>query len=287
MYAPLVDRPAVQGLAIDTQSHAGRVLLTIRGELGLGTARALETALGHALKSSFRGVDLDLGETAFCDCAALNVLIAARRHALDRHKTLTVRFASPTVLRLLTLTGTLPLFAPEDHEPAPPHLDGSTPGEHALNRDEQELRKEVAQLRRAMQTRPAIDQARGMLMASFGLTAEDAWTVLLSVSQNTNTKLHRVAEDVVTTVQGGTLSGTVRRHVIAAVTALRAASEPEPCRDDAAPPPAVQAAQEGRRARARSSLLKEAPTGRLQRKGACPGRDGDQPDGASARRTRV
>ncbi|MFH8394475.1 ANTAR domain-containing protein [Streptomyces sp. NPDC018036] len=242
MYAPLVDHPAVQGLAIDAQSHDGRVLVTICGELGLGTAQALETALRHALRSSFRGVDLDLSETAFCDCAALNVLIAARRHALDRHKTLTVRFASPPVLRLLTLTGTLSLFAPEEHEPGRPHLDRRTPGEHALNHNEQELRSEIDQLRRAMQTRPPIDQARGILMASFGLSSEDAWTVLVGVSQNTNTKLHQIAEEVVTTVQGGTLSGTVRRHVAAAVAALRTAPEPEqPPRDGTAPPPAAQA----------------------------------------------
>ncbi|MGW3913482.1 ANTAR domain-containing protein [Streptomyces sp. NPDC005070] len=245
MYAPLVDRPALQGLAIDAPSQDGRVLVTIRGELDLGTTQNLETALRHALKSSLLGVDLDLSETTFCDCVALNVLIAARRHALDGQKTLTIRFASAPVLRLLTLTGTLSLFAPEDPKPTPPHHDGRTPGEHALNHDEQELRSEVVQLRRAMQTRPAIDQAQGILMASFGLNAEDAWTVLVSASQNTNTKLHQVADEVVTTVQGGTLSGAVRQHVAAAVAALRTASEPEqPSWDDAAPRSAVQTSQD-------------------------------------------
>ncbi|WP_373315284.1 ANTAR domain-containing response regulator [Streptomyces lanatus] len=95
-----------------------------------------------------------------------------------------------------------------------------------MNHEEQkDLRDEVDQLRRAMETRPAIDQARGILMASFGLSPEDAWTVLVSVSQNTNTKLHSLADELVTTVQGGALSETMRQQVSAALTGLEAATE--------------------------------------------------------------
>ncbi|MFC7634987.1 ANTAR domain-containing protein [Streptomyces thermogriseus] len=75
-----------------------------------------------------------------------------------------------------------------------------------------------------MQTRPAIDLARGILMASFGLTPEQAWSVLVIASQNTNTKLHLVARDVVTAVQGGPLPGAVREQLTAAVTEVRASA---------------------------------------------------------------
>jgi anti-anti-sigma factor len=140
MHAPRADHPALQGLVIDALPQDGHVLVAVHGELDLGTTQALEAALRQAVDSSVQGVDLDLSGTAFCDCSALNVLIAARRRALDRHKTLIVRSASSAVHRLLTITGTLSLFAPEDQEPmsvrrpARPNTDGRPPGEHALNR---------------------------------------------------------------------------------------------------------------------------------------------------------
>ncbi|MFK0019936.1 ANTAR domain-containing protein [Streptomyces sp. NPDC090798] len=82
---------------------------------------------------------------------------------------------------------------------------------------EQDLRTEVVQLKRAMQTRPVIDLARGVLMASFGLSADDAWNVLVEVSQHTNTKVHHVAEDLVGAVNGDPLPDLLRQRVSAAV----------------------------------------------------------------------
>ncbi|GAA3207417.1 hypothetical protein GCM10020256_03040 [Streptomyces thermocoprophilus] len=81
------------------------------------------------------------------------------------------------------------------HETATPGLED--PDAESLEK----LRVELVQLRRAMQTRPTIDLARGILMASFGLTADDAWTVLVATSQNTNTKLHHLARDLITAVR--------------------------------------------------------------------------------------
>jgi hypothetical protein len=90
-----------------------------------------------------------------------------------------------------------------------------------------------------MQTRPTIDQARGILMASFGLSPDDAWGVLVSVSQNTNTNLHRLADEVVTTVQGGMLSDAVQQQLVAAVSALIAPARP-PSGDGRSPTVAAQ-----------------------------------------------
>ncbi|WP_438453087.1 ANTAR domain-containing protein [Streptomyces asiaticus] len=39
-------------------------------------------------------------------------------------------------------------------------------------------------------------------MASFGCTAEDAWEILVEVSQNSNVKLRTVAAQVMTAVSG-------------------------------------------------------------------------------------
>jgi hypothetical protein len=88
-----------------------------------------------------------------------------------------------------------------------------------------DARAEVIQLRRAMETRPTIDLARGMLMASFGLTPHEAWTVLVTVSQHTNIKLHRLAQDLIDTVDGPPLPSSVRQQLTAAVTQLTSTAE--------------------------------------------------------------
>lgn len=61
---------------------------------------------------------------------------------------------------------------------------------------------ELEQLRRAMETRPVIDQAHGVLMAAYRCTPTAAWSVLVTVSQRTNVKLHKVAAALVQSTQG-------------------------------------------------------------------------------------
>jgi hypothetical protein len=123
---------------------------------------------------------------------------------------------------VLTLTGTRHLFTAPEHTRTPydgDGTDGAAPARGQHREDEHDLRVEIVQLRRAMQTRPPIDMARGMLMASFGLGPEEAWTVLVTLSQRTNTKLHRVAQTLVDSVRGGPLPQALRRELAAAVGA--------------------------------------------------------------------
>ncbi|HEX5567646.1 MAG TPA: ANTAR domain-containing protein [Streptomyces sp.] len=72
------------------------------------------------------------------------------------------------------------------------------------------LRTEVAQLRRAIATRPLIDQARGMIMAFGRCTPQTSWEILVEVSQHTNTKLHTVAARLVATTLGDPLPEALR-----------------------------------------------------------------------------
>lgn len=200
-----------------------RVRVEVRGELDLDTSERLRGALRQALRHSVRGVDLDLKGVTFCDCAALNILLALRLRALKQGKTVVIRVSGAAVDRLLALTQTRELFAAPDAD-----------GQDAAARDGrgaaqvsedfvEDLRIEVAQLRRAMQTRPTIDLARGILMASFGLSSEDAWTVLVEASQNTNTKLHALAGDLVTAVKGDPLPDAVREQLSSAVAKVDSA----------------------------------------------------------------
>lgn len=242
MSTPPVGRPTAVGatpkdLLIDASTRGGRVLVTIRGDLGIDAEDTVQAALRDAVGRSTYGVDLDLSGTAFCDCSGLNCFLTARRRALEAGKTLTIRAASPLVQRLLSASGTWPLFTLQRRAPGLPTCAPETTAacqEDALH-DDEDLRTEVVQLRRAMQTRPVIDQATGVLMATFNLTAKDAFHVLVAVSQNTNTKLLRIAEDLVSTVQGEPLSDAVQRQMAAAVTALGTAAAPSDSLQSAQP----------------------------------------------------
>jgi PAS domain S-box-containing protein len=65
------------------------------------------------------------------------------------------------------------------------------------SRQLQLLREESQHLRRALISRPEIDQAKGVLMARFGYSADDAFAHLVAVSQRRNVKLRDVAHEVV------------------------------------------------------------------------------------------
>lgn len=64
----------------------------------------------------------------------------------------------------------------------------------AINR----LLVENAHLRRKLETSPVIEQAKGILMDRYGIQADTAFDILRRWSQDTNTKLARVAEILTT-----------------------------------------------------------------------------------------
>lgn len=211
---------------MDVVPDGDRMSVSMWGELDLGSRRLLPE-LYDMLTLSGGGVDLRLDAVGFCDCSGLNTLLDLRARAVDQGKTVTIRSCGVAVERLLDLTGTRELFADSarPERPAPPALPDPGPREESG----QDLLAEVAQLRRAMQTRPTIDLARGILMASFNLTPEAAWGVLVRTSQNTNTKLHHLAQDLVGTVHGSTLPEQVQQQLSAAVTCASRPDEAAAC----------------------------------------------------------
>jgi len=83
-------------------------------------------------------------------------------------------------------------------------------------------RREAEQLRRAMESRPTIDMARGILMTACSCSPDDAWELLVAVSQNSNTKLREVAEAVVaTTTRQEPLPQKFQEHLATALAAGR------------------------------------------------------------------
>ncbi|MFD5625820.1 anti-sigma factor antagonist [Streptomyces sp. NPDC127072] len=226
-------------LEIETRPAGDRTLVVLTGAIDLVTQPTLRDGLQAALARSARGIDLDLSGVDFCDCSGLNVLLFLRQRALAEDKTVAIQAVCAAVHRLFSVTGTLPLFAMDDEPEDAERITGAHPDTErppggniesveSLGEANEDLRIELVQLRRALRTRPVIDLARGVLMASFSLSADDAWKVLVTVSQNTNTKLRQVAEDLVGAVTGDALSEQFQLEVAETVTMLRTAPAPTP-----------------------------------------------------------
>jgi len=249
-------------LSVDTVGD--RLVVTVSGELDMESDQVFQQTLNDALDHAAGGLELDLAGVDFCDCSALNTLLRVRRRALRQSKSLILRATSPTVERLLDLTSTLPLFLTADgaaeHLATPSNpaytkaadpadsaveeqaANAATAGHHTppseqtprtadSSRDDQVA--EIAQLRRALQTRPAIDMARGILMASFQLTGRQSWQVLVAVSQHSNIKLHLIADALLRAIDGQVLPESLAGHLARAVQAhgtpdTRETSAPKP-----------------------------------------------------------
>ncbi|MFH8410971.1 ANTAR domain-containing protein [Streptomyces sp. NPDC018019] len=210
-------------LSIEVTPHGDRTDVAIRGELDLDADRHIEPGLHAALDHSVHGLDFRLDGVHFCDCAGLGTLLHLRTRALDQDKTVALRTSSHAVDRILHLTGTRHLFTaanPADGDAAPAPPDSRVPQQDS----DQQLRTEVAQLRQAMETRPVIDLARGILMATFALSPEAAWNVLVATSQNTNTKLRRLAQNLVENPHENKLSEALQQQLLTAIAGGGAAA---------------------------------------------------------------
>lgn len=98
--------------------------------------------------------------------------------------------------------------------------DGSGCGSVGAEAEARALREEVDGLRRALLSHPVIDLARGIIMATAPCTPEQAWQVLVDVSQHTNIKLRDIAQRIVDSVDGPPPEKSVRAALRSALGAL-------------------------------------------------------------------
>jgi AmiR/NasT family two-component response regulator len=96
-------------------------------------------------------------------------------------------------------------------------------GDAALLAEVVELRARNEQLGRALASRAAIDQARGMVMALAPCSSERAWDLLVDVSQHCNIKLRDVAAALVATTKDRMLPEPIQRELRRALGRLHAA----------------------------------------------------------------
>ncbi|WP_112469531.1 ANTAR domain-containing response regulator [Streptomyces triticisoli] len=190
----------VDTLTIGIRVEAGgRAALTARGELVHGCAQTLAKALAELPPGTGR-VDLDMSGVTFMDTAGLSFLDTLADHGRRHPVRVTATNWTGQPRRILELAGL------DTTDPLHPPAGGTGPGLSeppvasavALERAERllQLQAEVEQLRRAIASRPVIDQARGVLMAAHACTPEQAWDILRETSQRSNTKLRTVAAAV-------------------------------------------------------------------------------------------
>ncbi|CAL9443354.1 ANTAR domain-containing response regulator [Streptomyces sp. NPDC015242] len=185
-------------LVIRGRVDADRAELTPRGELVHGCGDVLARTLAE-LPADVTRVDLDMADVHFMDTAGLQFLDVLGDFRRRRSLTVSVTNWNGQPRRILELAGldtSDPLTVPDTPVPAASAV--------SLERAERlhVLQEEVDQLRQAIASRPVIDQARGILMATHGCTSDQAWHILRETSQLSNTKLRDVAAAVTASAEG-------------------------------------------------------------------------------------
>ncbi|MFK4105820.1 ANTAR domain-containing response regulator [Streptomyces sp. NPDC019531] len=186
-------------LTIDDRVEGDRAVLVPRGELVHGCADTLTGTL-NGLPDDTGRVDLDMAGVLFMDTAGLQFLEVLDSYGRHRRVPVTATGWNGQPRRVLEMAG----LDPEDPLHGPGTRQKTVPSVVVLEPTQRLdlLRTEVEQLRRAIVTRPVIDQARGVLMATHACSSDEAWNVLREASQLSNTKLRKVAA-VVTAGAGG------------------------------------------------------------------------------------
>ena len=97
-------------------------VVTVSGEIDIQSGPQLRDQLLCAIRRHGARLALDLTGVTFIDCAGINALMAARRHAQLKGGWLRVIRASPRVERVLALTRLhhvlIPTARPDHHYPA-------------------------------------------------------------------------------------------------------------------------------------------------------------------------
>lgn len=82
-----------------------RALITLAGEIDLETAPLAGASLRECLDDRMRTLDVDLTAVTFCDVSGLNAFLHASAEARRAGGTVRLHHPSPSLRRILTLTG--------------------------------------------------------------------------------------------------------------------------------------------------------------------------------------
>jgi anti-sigma B factor antagonist len=97
-------------MTVTTSRTADTTLIALAGELDLHSSELLAATVDDALSGSPRVVVIDAGDLTFADSAGLRALLSAREAAEQRGVSLRLGRISPTLGRLLDMTGLRDVF---------------------------------------------------------------------------------------------------------------------------------------------------------------------------------
>lgn len=173
-------------LVIGGRMDGDRALLTPRGELVHGSADTLDRKLSQLPARTDR-IDLDMSGVRFMDTAGLRFLDVLRDHSGRRSVPVTATRWNGQPRRILVLVGLDPA------DPLCP-VDAPVPAPGPARQTSVRVREsEVEELRREIAARPAVDRARGVLMATHGCDSDTAWHILRETSKLSRVPLRAVA----------------------------------------------------------------------------------------------
>lgn len=205
-------------MVISDRVHADRALLTLHGDLVRGCAEVLAEKLA-TLPSGTARIDVDMSGVRFMDAAGLEFLEVLRAHSRRRLLPVTLTRWNRQPRRVLERAG----LDPADPLRSPAQDGVPSPFSPAPARKRQELphvpQEEIERFRQALAARPVVDRARGILMARYDCTSDEAWHVLREAAQLSRTELRTVAETLVAGAgaEDAPLPAEVRRALVRAL----------------------------------------------------------------------
>jgi len=98
-------------LDVRVAHESGVTTVVVAGEIDLLSSVRLNRELDGAFDAAPEWLRIDLLQVSFMDTTGVAVLLKARRRALEAGCRFTVKAASPTIQRLLEITGLATLLA--------------------------------------------------------------------------------------------------------------------------------------------------------------------------------
>ncbi|MGP3949817.1 STAS domain-containing protein [Streptomyces sp. 7N604] len=98
--------PIPQLLSALRHDTEGRALITLAGEIDMGSEPRLREALDRCLRDGIRVIDVDLTAVSFCDCSGLNAFLRAAQRTAALGGSLRLHHPRPMLVRLFVFTHT-------------------------------------------------------------------------------------------------------------------------------------------------------------------------------------
>ncbi len=205
-------------------------LIRLVGEIDLDSVPRLHRAMRRVAPDANGELVVDLSGVTFMDCSGLGELLDARARFGEGLRLRGVPRRVGQVLRLAGLEGVFSV-ADEGADEIAADAAPSVPEQARAGRSEGpadapsgilELEEQVAGRRMAAGGRARIDQAKGLVMATRGCDAEEAWQTLFRASRDQDVQVHDLADALIRAAAGRDM-GQSSAAMMAAVRAVMSA----------------------------------------------------------------